>query len=227
MNEKSLSNNVSLDANFLRYFSVSIKPELVNMLLNGLNESGSFPKIELTEDMHEVIGALVHREELSNFLPDLEKVKLDEDKLKLFASFREAPSLSIGENETLSLKTPGLDLTFFAKRNQKWEEYFTFAFDMKLDFNIKIETESLDLSFQVDSLNLDGRWSASYEPQDRTFYREDAEESFKSLFYMISSELEGSPLLKVPSLEVGDREITFKNLKLDDGFIHLDIIPSN
>ena len=230
MSEKSLSNNsnnVSLNANFLRYFSVSIKPELINMLLNGLKESGSLPKIELTEDMHEVIGALVHREELSNFLPDLEKVKLDEDKLKLFVSFRKAPSLSIGENETLLLKTPGLDLTFFAKRNQKWEEYFTFEFDMKLNFDIKIEAESLDLSFAVDSLNLDGRWAPSYEPQDKTFYREDAEESFKSLFYMISSELEGSPLLKVPSLEVGDREITFKNLKLDDGFFHLDIIPSN
>ena len=44
---------------------------------------------------------------------------------------------------------------------------------------------------------------------------------------MISSELEESPLLKVPSFEVGEREITFKNFKLDDGFIHLDIIPSN
>ena len=76
-------------------------------------------------------------------------------------------------------------------------------------------------------LKFDGRWASSYEPQDKTFYREDAEESFKSLFYMISSELEESSILKVPSLEVGDREITFKNLKLDDGFIHLDIIPSN
>ena len=33
---------------------------------------------------------------------------------------------------------------------------------------------------------------------------------------MISSELEESPLLKVPSFEVGEREITFKNFKLDD-----------
>ena len=98
---------------------------------------------------------------------------------------------------------------------------------MKLNFDLKIESEILDLAFEVESLNLNGRWASTYKPEDETFYREDAEESFKSLFYMISSELEGSPLLKVPSIEVGDREITFKNLKLDDGFIHLDIIPSN
>ena len=125
------------------------------------------------------------------------------------------------------MNAPGLDLKFYAKRNKKWEEYFTFEFDMKLNFDIKIESENLDLSFEVESLNLNGRWASSYEPQDKTFYREDAEESFKSLFYMISAELEDSSILTVPSLEVGDREITFKNLKLDDGFIHLDIIPSN
>ncbi|MBG07304.1 MAG: hypothetical protein CME68_00965 [Halobacteriovoraceae bacterium] len=227
VSEKSLSNIENLDANFLRYFSVSIKPELINILLEGLRESGSLPEIELKEDMHEVIGALVHRDELSNFLPDLEKAKLDEDKLKLFVSLRKAPSLSIGEGGDLLLNAPGLDLKFYAKRNQKWEEYFTFEFDMKLNFDIKIESENLDLSFAVESLNLNGRWASSYEPQDKTFYREDAEESFKSLFYMISTELEDSSILKVPSLEVGDREITFKNLKLDDGFIHLDIIPSN
>ncbi len=227
VSEKSLSSGVNLDASFLRYFSVSIKPELINILLEGLKESGSLPKIELKEDMHEVIGALVHRDELSNFLPDLENAKLDEDKLKLFVSFRKAPSLAISESGELLFNAPGLDLKFFAKRNQKWEEYFTFEFDMKLNFDIKINSENLDLSFVVDSLSLDGRWASSYEPQDKTFYREDAEESFKSLFYMISSELEESSILKVPSLEVGDREITFQNLKLDDGFIHLDIIPSN
>jgi hypothetical protein len=180
--EKSFSNSEDLGENFLRYFSVSIRPELINILLEGLKESGSLPRIELTEDMHEVIGALVQRDELSNFLPDLEKVKLDEEKLKLFVSFRKAPSLSISENGELLFKAPGLDLNFFAKRNQKWEEYFTFEFDMKLNFDIKIESENLDLSFDVDALSLDGRWAPSYEPQDKTFYREDAEESFKSLF---------------------------------------------
>ena len=49
------------------------------------------------------------------------------------------------------------------------EEYFTFVLDMKLSFAVKMESENLELSFEVDHLKLDGIWAPSYQPKDKTF----------------------------------------------------------
>jgi hypothetical protein len=177
--------------------------------------------------MHDVIGALVDRSELANFLPDLEKVELDEDKLRLFVSLKGFPSLEISSSNKLIFNVPHLRLKFKAKRNGEWRDYFTFILKLKVGLDINIRGEQLGLSLGLKKLNLEGEWAALYKPLDKTFYREDTEESFKSLVYMISSELEDSPLLGIPSFEVGDREITIKNFKVENNFLYIDIIPSN
>jgi hypothetical protein len=211
----------------LKYFSVGIKTELINNLLTALFDSGGISEIELTEDMHEVIGALVDQSELANFLPDLEKIELDEDKLRLFVSLKGSPSLEISSSNELIFNVPHLSLKFKAKRNGEWSDYFTFILKLRTGLDINIRGEQLGLSLNLKKLNLEGEWAELYKPLDKTFYREDAEESFKSLVYMISSELEDSPLLGIPSFEVGDREITVRNFKVENNFLYIDIIPSN
>ena len=96
-----------------------------------------------------------------------------------------------------------------------------------MGLDIAINGPQLGLSLDMKKLSLEGEWPDSYSPMDKTFFREDAEESFKSLIYMVSSELEDSPLLALPSFEFGDREITFKNFKIENGFIFIDIVPLN
>ncbi|MEE2743174.1 MAG: hypothetical protein VYD54_04650 [Bdellovibrionota bacterium] len=227
VNEKGLELEEEDDLEFLKYFSIGIKPELVNVLIKGLFPGKKLPKIELKEEMHEVIGALLDKSELANFLPDLEKVDLDQDKLRLFVSLKKYPSVGLDSSGQLNLSIPHVGLNFMAKRNGEWSDYFTFNIDLKVGLDIAINGPQLGLSLDMKKLSLEGEWPDSYSPMDKTFFREDAEESFKSLIYMVSSELEDSPLLALPSFEFGDREITFKNFKIENGFIFIDIVPLN
>jgi hypothetical protein len=222
-----LEKEESGDLELLKYFSIGIKPKLVNILIKGLFPNEKLPKMELKEEMHEVIGAIVDRSELANFLPDLEKIDLDQDKLRLFVSLKKYPSVELDSSGQLNLNIPHVGLNFMAKRNAKWSDYFTFNIDLKVGLDVAINDNQLGLSLDLKKLNLEGEWPKSYGPMDDTFFREDAEESFKSLIYMISSQLEDSSLLALPSFEFGDREITFKNFEIKNGFIFVDIIPLN
>lgn len=221
MEEKSLFKEEPI---LLKYFSLKIKSDFVNELFKVLIPSET-PKIEINSDLHEMLTDMLKASEMSVLIPDLDKISLDTDRIKIFVSIIETPKLEIDDENKIIAIVPNIGATIQVKQNGKWRDYFTMFIDTKISIKIEM-SESLNFEIDAQKLEVSGKWPSDYTPTDATFFSDDAEEIFRHLLTVMASKEGGFGGGNLPTIPIGGHFLSIKNIAVEKPYISLDVMKA-
>jgi hypothetical protein len=211
----------------LKYATVGINPRFLNRLVRALiPREGSLP-IEITPDFHEMLDDILKASEFVNFIPDLDQIELDTDRIRLFFRILSAPKVGFSkDNGALDAQMKNLQIKMMVKTGGEWIDYFFFTVNARLKLKGEIIGEKFTIFPKLSFVNVDGHFAKSYKPTVREFSLEELEESLR-VIVEIFTESEDGIEMDAPTIVLGRWMIKLENLKIRPPFVFLDIWGRN
>ncbi|MBF0298595.1 MAG: hypothetical protein HQK51_07745, partial [Oligoflexia bacterium] len=205
-----------------RIGTVAIRPTLLNELLQAFLKKGSLP-FEVTKEMNADLGAMLSRQELAVFWPDLDSVNADSNEMRLDVKITKVPTIDNSwKEETVSMNVPQLLVTFKILQNGKWKNYFNLLLDLKATIKPNVNEGKIMLKLLSTESSISGKWAQGYTPKNDQFNQEDFKRLLDTIVNMMAANSEPMAF-KAPILPMGNYHLTIDNLKLVQPFISFDL----
>lgn len=205
----------------VRYGSIGINPAVVSAAFTTLWPEGSD-----WIDVSDKAAGLLEASTMVALWPDLEKVKLSSNHLRLAVRLADIPELAADERtQTLTAHLPKLTLRFQVNIDNQWTDYYFIDLALTAAAKGNITGRQLAVSMAKGAkFELTGKWSDSYHPQDVQFNSDMAKELFTTLIDLFSS----GPLLKtqLPALPSAKTPLSLQGLRVHGPFIGIDVVAA-
>jgi hypothetical protein len=157
--------------------------------------------------------------------PDLQHIALSRPYLKLWVRLAEAPQLATDvATQRVQADIPRLEMKFQIEQDRVWRDYFVMNVGVRTGVTTTLAQDSLSLSLADDTaVAVTGNWAPGYTPQVDVFEQDVAAFLFSTVFDYLSA---AGPLTRVwvPTMVVGDRDVTLANPHVNGVFLNLDVV---
>ncbi len=212
------ANNQSLPLTIL-LGEAGIKPVFVSELLNILFKNSS-KFMELNADNAPFLGDGFTRESLSPYLPDLNLIQLENEKIRTFIQLQEAPTVNFnGQKDGLKTSIKNLKMKFMVFTKGEWKDYFILTQNLDVILYPFINEKTLFMRLGPDaSLKLSGVWASTYMPVNTTFNREQLERDFNDSLSFLSN-AEYIYKNEMPVIAIQDKKVSLGEILFADPYV--------
>ena len=217
-------NEMRTEAALLPLAAFGINPGILTDAFASIYPGGT-DFIEIDEGTAPGLRDVLDIRSAASIWPDLQQIQLTKPYLRLWVRVAEAPLLGtdpIAQSVTASL--PRLEMKFMIQQDGLWRDYFVMNVGVNTGITTGIVNELLNLQLAPNStVTVTGHWADGYVPRIDIFEYDVAQFLFTTVFDYLGA---SGPLASVwvPTMVVGDRNVTLANPVVDEQFLSLDVV---
>lgn len=205
--------------------SFGLNANFLNSVLAAVIPGGTTP-VEVDNSVFPGIEDVLTKSFLATFLPDINEISTDSDRVRLKIQLMSTPSVNaISETQSLGVNINDMVLTFLISQNGQWHDYYAFKF--KVGASLAATIDELH-DFRIKLLHgvtyqYTGSWAPDYTPTNPSV---NSEEFGLTVDAIIDALYEQDNLFKVelPLLPLGNEAVTIANPSVAGPFLGLELI---
>ena len=204
------------------YASAGINKLLINEIIANY--------LPLDDEFHEVTPGegegdeLLSRRSLAALWPDLNLIHLDQDHLRLKVRVNRHPRVEPdSRSQDFAVYWESLTLLFQIKSGGAWRDYFIIDLSLRANAVPQLREQWFEIKLgERYEANFRGQWANGYEPEDPTFEQDVFQLTMDSFMDYLRA---AGPVYRalVPILNFKPYQATVKNLRVESGWVRVDI----